>query len=403
MTAAFFDLGTHPIISAVARIQTELDTLAELASWSLGSSELARLLPQVAKQRSQLACLELGLAHHADAVGLGTEIGAADTGAFWANSTRQVKGIAKHRLKLAAALDRHETTRTAMAAGTVAEDQAAVIIKAVEELPVMQAEAEAHLVRLAAEHDAKALAILARTILEVVAPDIADAHLEKALEREEERALEQCRLTITDDGHGVAQIRGKVPSAVGAMIKKHLLAINAPKHRHHSLTPAGLGHAFCEYVTRYPTHRLPKAGGVNATIVVRMTLDTLLGKDHQLATLETGQKISAGYARKLACEAGLIPMVLGRKSQILDQGRRHRLYTEPQRIAMNHRDKTCTAIGCDWPAWLCHAHHDVPWSKGGKTDLADGRLLCPRHHGYAHSPTYTMTKAKHGRVTFIRR
>ena len=199
-----------------------------------------------------------------------------------------------------------------------------MIIKAVDALPAMQAEAEAHLVGLAEHHDAKALAILANHVLEVVAPDLAEDHLKKPpWSVKKQAAQESCRLTITDDGHGVATIRGKVPSLVGAMIKKHLLAINAPKARLKTLTPAGLGHAFCEYVTRYPLDRLPHAGGVDATLVVTMTMDTL--RDDQPATLETGQLITAAHARKLACEAGIIPMVLGGKSVVLDQGRKARL------------------------------------------------------------------------------
>ena len=158
---------------------------------------------------------------------------------------------------MATALDKHPVTQTAMAAGAVAEDQAAVILRAVDALPVMQAEAEAHLVDQAEHYDSKTLAVLAKKILEVVAPEIAEEHLKATLEREEAAAQETCRLTITDDGHGVATIRGKVPSVVGAMLSKHLLAINAPKVRAKTLSPAGLGHAFCEYVTRYPLDRLP--------------------------------------------------------------------------------------------------------------------------------------------------
>ena len=125
--------------------------------------ELAHVLPALTRLRQRITGLELAAAHQADAVGLGTEVGAADTGAYWANTTRQTKAGAKRRLKLAAALDQHDTTRTAMTAGTVAEDQAAVIMKVVEELPVMQAEAETELVRLAAEHDARELGILAES------------------------------------------------------------------------------------------------------------------------------------------------------------------------------------------------------------------------------------------------
>ena len=47
---------------------------------------------------------------------------------------------------------------------------------------------------------------------------------------------------------------------------------------------------------------------------------------------------------------------------------------------------------------MCHVHHNTPWSRGGKTDIADGRLLCPRHHSYAHSPKYEMKTIPNGRV-----
>ena len=115
-----------------------------------------------------------------------------------------------------------------------------------------------------------------------------------------------------------------------------------------------------------------------------MTLENLLGDSQTPAMLDTGDPITAAQARKLACEAGIIPIVLGGTSKILDLGRKKRLYDLYQRIAIRHRDKQCTTLGCDWPAALCHVHHNVPWSRGGKTDLADGRLLCPRHHSYAH-------------------
>ena len=56
-------------------------------------------------------------------------------------------------------------------------------------------------------------------------------------------------------------------------------------------------------------------------------------------------------------------MVLGGKSKILDLGRKMRLYDlKYQRIAIRVRDKHCTAHGCDWPAALCHVHHNIPWA-----------------------------------------
>ncbi|MEO5853265.1 MAG: HNH endonuclease signature motif containing protein, partial [Nocardioides sp.] len=72
-------------------------------------------------------------------------------------------------------------------------------------------------------------------------------------------------------------------------------------------------------------------------------------------------------------------------------------------IALAIRDQGCTALGCDAPPGLCHAHHDHPWSHGGHTDTTTGRLLCPRHHALAHDQTYATNPTAHGKLRFIQR
>ncbi len=216
---------------------------------------------------------------------------------------------------------------------------------------------------------------------------------------------------IVEDGHGKCHGRFTISSLHGAMLKKQLLAIAAPKHRARVDGQAPepgrpsahrLGEAFAEYIETYPTDRLPHAGGVSATVVVTMTVDTLMG-GLKAAELDTGHRISPGLARRLACRAGIIPAVLGTQSQVLDLGRRTRFHTEPQRIALAMEQGGCTAEGCDWPPGMCHAHHDQPFSKGGATRVKNGRLLCPRHHARAHDPAYTTTKLPGGKVRFHRR
>lgn len=113
--------------------------------------------------------------------------------------------------------------------------------------------------------------------------------------------------------------------------------------------------------------------------------------------------MTAGQARRLACEATIIPAVLGTSSQPLDLGRTARLYSKAQRIALGLRDGGCTAKGCETSASGCHAHHDDPWSRLGLTDLTNGRLLCPRHHRLAHDSRYAMTVHADNKVTFARR
>ena len=136
-----------------------------------------------------------------------------------------------------------------------------------------------------------------------------------------------------------------------------------------------------------------------------MTHDQLLADLHEagVCDLDTGGQITAAQARRLACTAGIIPAVLGARSQVLDLGRRRRFHTEAQRIALALRDNGCTADGCDRPPALCHAHHDIPWSRGGPTDLTNGRLLCGHHHRRIHDPAYRHQRLPNGTVTFHRR
>jgi hypothetical protein len=123
-----------------------------------------------------------------------------------------------------------------------------------------------------------------------------------------------------------------------------------------------------------------------------------------VATTSTGDPMTAEQARRMACNAGIIPVVLGKKGQVLDLGRAARFFTPAQRIAMEIRDRECTTRGCHTPAAYCHAHHyRQPWSKGGNTDLDDGKLLCPFHHHRAHHPHWDTHHHPDGTTTFTRR
>jgi hypothetical protein len=415
MTSETTNATGHPVVLAIAGMRREVAGVRDVPAWSMTSADKAAALREIAFLRAEAAELELRVFHGADLDGLGTEVGAAHTASWWAQATRQTKRDTARRGKLANALDVHPITREAMALGHLAEDQATQIIWALttlgtqESVPAETLElVEKELVRLAEHHDAGELHHLGKRILDVVAPELGEKQLRKALKREQDAAAQACRFMLSDDGNGKCYGRFIVPSAVGAMVRKAIMAIASPRHRA-SLGlqrldlpgPQKLGQAFCEYVERYPIDHLPNAGGVNAGVVVTVTLETLLGSD-EVATLDTGTLITAGEARRLACEAVIIPVVLDGTSQPLDVGRTRRFHTTAQRTAIGLRDRTCTEAGCDWPPAMCHVHHDEPWSQGGATNVEKGRLLCPRHHSYAHNPKYTMKAVNNGRVVFGR-
>jgi hypothetical protein len=103
-----------------------------------------------------------------------------------------------------------------------------------------------------------------------------------------------------------------------------------------------LGQALCELAERLDADALPIAAGANATVVV--TVDERSLRDGAgAASLSTGDDLSVSDARRLACTANLLPMVLGGDSAVLDLGRSARLFDKAQRIALAHRDGGCVS------------------------------------------------------------
>ena len=380
---------------------------------------MVRLLDAATAAAGRVASLECRAVAEADRRRLGDAVGARHTHQWWARRSRLTRSEAGRLTGLGTALDSPEHGEVArrLADGTLRVEQARVIVEAVDALPShvdddVRDRARATLLELARQHDARDLKQLGKRILDTVAPEVGESHEAKVLEDEERRAMAGVDLVLSDDGEGRCRGQFTVPSHVGAMFKRHLLALaNPARHTEDELRDESgdwkplrrrLGEAFVEYVERYPLDATPQTAGVNATVVVTMHLQDLLG-EHATALLDDGSRMSAAQARRLACEAGIIPIVLGGDGQPLDLGRGRRLFTKAQRIALGLRDSGCTAKGCETTASGCHAHHDTPWSRGGLTDLANGRLLCPRHHRLAHDSRYAMTVHADNKVTFVMR
>ncbi len=416
----------HPVARAVAEAMTALRGAAGLPMFGLGDAELRDLAVDVTRLASMLTAVDGAVLAQAEDRDVAAEVGAPSTANWLAHETKLTRKEAHRRVKLARDLDAFAATTGALAAGEIVAEQAGVICHAVArldeipadlvsdrdlDLPALKTHAEQHLLAEAAQHDANELRVLGRHLLDVVAPEVAEEHERRLLEQEEERARQKTRFTMTEDGQGCVHGRFTLPALQASMLKKALLALAAPKHQAavDGTAPVPgrpsaerLGQAFAEYVERYPADRIPDAGGVAASVVITMDLEKLM-QGLGAGVLDDGGRISATQVRRMACEAGIIPAVLGGKSQPLDVGRKKRFHTVAQRIAMAIRDGGCTAEGCDYPPGLCHAHHDISWGRNGDTNVKDGRLLCPRHHAFAHNPRYQTTHLGTGKLRFTRR
>jgi hypothetical protein len=110
--------------------------------------------------------------------------------------------------------------------------------------------------------------------------------------------------------------------------------------------------------------------------------DLKMATANATGALVFGDTLSAATIRRLACDAEVLPIVLGSGSQPLDVGTSQRLVTRPMRRVLNARDKGCVVCGA--PPIQCDAHHVISWLDGGVTAVSNLVLLCRRHHRDLH-------------------
>lgn len=143
------------------------------------------------------------------------------------------------------------------------------------------------------------------------------------------------------------------------------------------------------------TATLPAAGGHRPQVMVTIDYEDLIGATQRAGYSVFSGQMSAGSIRRLACDADIIPLVLGSSGQVLDVGRAQRLFPPHLRRALVARDKGCAFPDCSIPASWCEAHHLKPWSRGGVTSIDNGVLLCSRHHHVIHQGAWTV-ESRHG-------
>ena len=414
---------THPVAVFADRLNARLDDLAGQALFSMSEAGKRESLLALARAKAKLEALQLRLLADADATSACLEDGAADAAGWLRAHTNQTRRDAKAGLTLARRLEDLPLLAAGMAAGVVNTAQARAVVRSLDRLPTtgefaisldQRAAAERHLVELCEVYDAAEVAALGRRVFEVIAPDAAEEHEGRQLAAEEARAGRTTSLDLWVDAHGLTHGRFRIPARHGEMLRKAIWALTNPVRAVTTEaspidpdlpTSVRQGVALTQILEAIDARWLPSHGGVGATIVVTMTLDQLLADLHDagVATTDMGGTITAAEARRLACGAGIIPVVLGKKSVILDAGQKTRFHTEPMRTAMGLRDRHCTAEGCDVPASMCHAHHDTPFSRGGATSVDNGRLLCGHHHRRIHDPDYHHETIPTGQIRFHRR
>ena len=404
----------HPILGAVATAQAALKSVRDSQPVFLVPAEKEAAVAEIARLEAMTAELKLRVVATADDAA--SDAGARDKGAWLASVTRADFPAGRAAARLADALDRRWSAVAAgMADGVVSPAQAAVVVDVLDDLPdsldpELLEQAETEMVNLCGQFRPSELRRLGRHLLEVVAPEIAEAEEARRLQDEEQRAREKTSLRSRLIGDGLARTtivhpvldRDRLLTYLESYTspRKHADAISGEEDRipHHRQ----LGQAFGALLDHLDPAKLPAHGGDATTVMVTVSLESLRN-ELGTGTVVGGEALSVTAIRRLACQAQIVPVVLGGKGEILDLGRSRRLYSSGQRKALRLRDQHCRAEGCTIPAAWCEAHHLKPWSVGGRTDLDDGVLACSWHHHRLHDPRFGYELLPNGDLRFHRR
>ncbi|TMQ79341.1 DUF222 domain-containing protein, partial [Actinomadura soli] len=119
-------------------------------------------------------------------------------------------------------------------------------------------------------------------------------------------------------------------------------------------------------------------------VTLVIDLDTLTGGTAP-ARLTDGTPIPAAHARRIALNAGVSPLILGRGSIPLYLGRRVRFATPAQRQVLETLYPTCAVQGCEVPGTLCEIDHVQGWVLGAPTDIDQLALCCGWHNRFKHT------------------
>jgi hypothetical protein len=386
----------------VQHLNEDAAKLAASPLWPLSDSEVVDTLLAVHRHKQTVAVLEMRLVQQADTRGIPAAQGHRST-AGWLRALLRTDPRPAHELAdRAAALLGKPGVERALRDGELDVRQASVIAAALDAIPEtlatadpdgggppaeqVVAEAEKALIELAGRFPAAQLRRLGDRILEHVAPEVAERADEAVLRLQEARAHAKRSFTVSRPIDGMVRLYGTLGIEEAAIVSAALDALCTPRAGDERVPAQRRADALvdvCRLALR--TGDLPDNGGEPPQLSVTIAFDPLTSR-LRTAAVDNGDRISASSARRLACDARILPVVLGGDSQVLDVGRSRRVAHGALRRALVARDRGCAFPDCDRPPRWCDAHHLKPWSRGGPTDLDNLVLLCRHHHRVLHDP-----------------
>ncbi|WP_405057228.1 HNH endonuclease [Kribbella sp. NBC_01505] len=401
-----------------------MEIMAMPPVYTQSGSELLSALDTAQVIKSLIATWELEAMARLDQLGTAQDLGARDTTELLAHRYQLIPTDVRKDLAFAKALPKYQAVADALPdpanptePATLNPDLAKVIVSTLEKAPstvpvdVLDV-AEREMIQAAQHTNPRELAKFGRDVLARLDTD--------GPEPAEDEAQAKRSLRLRDVEGGV-KISGFLPGATGEQFKTQVHTLAAPHktvdgerdprsleerqadalavisdaaagnpdypgvpHLTVTIDFNDLKNALTDIPDAFNSsavHATGAAGGSGAT--------SAAGGSGGMGELVFGGNLSAGAVRLLACDAAILPIVLGGDSQPLDVGTEQRFVNRYIRRALNKRDKGC--VVCKAPPWMCHAHHVIHWVDGGPTSLQNLALVCAAHHRAVHKNQWTIT------------
>ncbi|MCE7011907.1 HNH endonuclease [Kibdelosporangium philippinense] len=361
--------------------------------WQLDDRELVACISASERKLRRDYAEHLAFLAEADARGTAYCLGYSNTTALLMHTLNITRQEGNQRLAHAAALNDAKTpTGTVVAAsipltakkldaGEVSIGQVEVIRRFVASLTHLQPDkvslAEELLIERAAQDDPNALARFGeRVVRDIVDPDGKPPNVDQP-----HRPERELRRHTYSDGH--LEFKGRLDAETAVLFNELL----KPFEKYEADDPRGYaergGDAFADVLQQAANcPDLPTHNGLKTEIAVTISLDALKTMAADRVLPET--QLTAAEARRICCDAHVLPAVMGGESKPLDIAAPS--YTIPAHIrrALVLRDRGCTFPTCERPASVSHGHHIVEWQHGGPTAVDNLVLLCGRHHRLVH-------------------
>ncbi len=372
--------------------------------WQRSSEELLRAVALYEKRVRQLYAESLELVAELETRDAAAELGYSGLAELLRDVVRIPTAEARRRISHASAVTetplvsggvvaaRLPVVAAALREGVLGSDHVDVIAGTVQGLPphvgdADREQAEQTLVEEAHRFDARALAKIGHRIHAV-----SDQDGPRPDDRELAEPVNELHLSTRRDGR--LALRGEFAPEASALITAALSPLAKPRPTTDTgpdvrTTAERHGDALVEVFHLVAAEgALPSEAGEKPHVLVTVPLDALRAGHRDPAggeaVLDGIGPIDAESARRIACDARIIPVVLGSRSEPLDLGRSSYTVSTALRRALILRDRGCAFPGCDRTHRWCHSHHIRHWADDGPTEPDNLVLLCGRHHRLVH-------------------